>query len=57
MTTIDVLIAFAGGVIIGAVIVLLASRRHAVDRQILDPVQRLGAVFAKRERSLRVDRL
>lgn len=39
-------IAFAGGVIMGAVIVLIAIRRHAVDRQILDHVQRIGAVFA-----------
>ena len=46
MTAIDVLIAFAGGVIMGAVIVLIATRRHAVDRQILDHVQRIGAVFA-----------
>src|SRR6266566_1365105 len=41
-----VLIAFAGGVVMGAAIVLIATRRHAVDRQILDQVQRIGAVFA-----------
>jgi DNA recombination protein RmuC len=46
MTATDVLIAFAGGVVLGAVIVLIATRRHAVDRQILDQVQRIGAVFA-----------
>jgi DNA recombination protein RmuC len=46
MPTTDVLIAFAGGVIMGAAIVLIATRRHAVDRQILDQVQRIGAVFA-----------
>ena len=36
MTATYVLIAFAGGVVMGAVIVLIATRRHAVDRQILD---------------------
>jgi DNA recombination protein RmuC len=46
MAATDVLIAFAGGVVLGAVIVLIATRRHAVDRQILDQVQRIGAVFA-----------
>jgi hypothetical protein len=46
MTAIYVLIAFAGGVVMGAVIVLIATRRHTVDRQILDQVQRIGAVFA-----------
>jgi hypothetical protein len=46
MTATYVLIAFAGGVVMGAVIVLIATRRHAVDRQILDQVQRIGAVFA-----------
>ena len=46
MTATDVLIAFAGGVVMGAAIVLIATRRHTVDRQILDHVQRIGAVFA-----------
>ncbi len=46
MTPTWVLIAFAGGVVLGAAIVLIATRRHAVDRQILDQVQRIGAVFA-----------
>jgi hypothetical protein len=31
----------AGGVVLGAAIVLIAARRHAVDRQILDQVQRI----------------
>jgi len=35
-----------GGAVLGAAIVLIANRRHAVDRQILDHVQRIGAVFA-----------
>jgi RmuC family len=46
MAATDVLIAFACGVVLGAAIVLIATRRHAVDRQILDQVQRIGAVFA-----------
>jgi DNA recombination protein RmuC len=46
MTATDVLIAFAGGVVMGAAIVLIATRRPTVDRQILDHVQPIGAVFA-----------
>jgi hypothetical protein len=46
MTATDVLLAFVGGVVLGATIVLIATRRHAVDRQILGQVQRIGAVFA-----------
>jgi DNA recombination protein RmuC len=41
-----VMIAFAGGVFAGAIIVLIAMRTQAVDRQILEQVQRIGAVFA-----------
>jgi hypothetical protein len=46
VTATYVMIAFAGGVFAGALIVLIATRAHAVDRQILDQVQRIGAVFA-----------
>ena len=40
------LIAFAGGVVVGSVIVLIARRGQSVNRQILDRVQRIDAVFA-----------
>jgi DNA recombination protein RmuC len=46
MSSTYVIIAFASGVVLGAIIVLFATRRHAVDRQILEQVQRIGAVFA-----------
>ena len=39
------LIAFAGGVVVGSVIVLIARRGQSVNRQILDRVQRIDAVF------------
>ena len=46
MTETYVMIAFAGGVVVGAIIVWIAARGRAVDREILDQVQRIGAVFA-----------
>lgn len=46
MSATFLLIAFAGGVVIGAVIVLMATRGQSVNRQILDRVQRIDAVFA-----------
>jgi DNA recombination protein RmuC len=46
MTATYLLIAFAGGVVVGAVIVMVATRGHSVNRQILDRVQHIDAVFA-----------
>lgn len=46
MTATGMLIAFACGVFIGAGIVLFSTRGHKVNRQILDRVQRIDAVFA-----------
>ena len=58
MTATYVLIAFAGGVVLGATIVLIATRRHAVDRQILDQVQRIGAIHILQGREIpRMERL
>lgn len=46
MSATYMLIAFASGVVVGAVIVLIATRGQSVNRQILDRVQRIDAVFA-----------
>ena len=46
MSAMYMLIVFAGGVIVGAGIVLIAMRGHSVNRQILDGVQRIDAVFS-----------